>query len=175
MKHKYTLNVNGRDFEIEADGAATLLEVLRDNLGLTGTKEGCGRGECGACTVIINKRAVNSCLLPVSQAEKAEIITIEGLSEAGKMDLIQEMFIKHGAIQCGYCTPGMIMSVKALLMRDDNPSEDVIRTAIAGNLCRCTGYKKIIQAVKETVILLNSVRKEMPGHKARPAQPLKWK
>ncbi|HEY3424899.1 MAG TPA: (2Fe-2S)-binding protein, partial [Negativicutes bacterium] len=124
-----------------------LLDVLREKLRLTGAKEGCGEGECGACTVIMDGKAVNSCMILAFQARGATIITIEGLAEFGELDILQRAFVNNGAVQCGYCTPGMIMSAKALLLKNPNPSADEIRTAIAGNLCRCTGYLSIIKAI----------------------------
>ncbi len=144
-------NVNGRDYSIEADARARLIDVLREDLGLTGTKEGCGEGECGACTVIIDGLAVNSCLVMAHQTRGKRILTVESLKQDGELDSLQKSFINNGAVQCGYCTPGMLMSCKALLMRNPNPTEHEIREAIEGNLCRCTGYVKIINAVKEVV------------------------
>lgn len=125
-----------------------LLDFLRDELGLTGTKEGCGEGECGACTVIIDGKAVNSCLVLLPEIDGSEVTTIEGLSKDGELDTIQKAFVDEGAVQCGFCTPGMIMSAKALLDRNDSPSDEEIMEAIEGNLCRCTGYYKIVQAIK---------------------------
>lgn len=125
----------------------TLLELLREKLDLTGTKKGCEIGECGACTVIINKKAVNSCMVLVPQVEGTEVITVEGLSQNGELDSLQQSFIKNHAIQCGFCTPGMLMSAKALLMNNPNPTKEEIKEAISGNLCRCTGYIQIIKAI----------------------------
>jgi carbon-monoxide dehydrogenase small subunit len=142
------LTVNGQPHEVEARPTARLLDVLRDQLGLTGTKEGCAEGECGACTVIVGGRAVNSCVMLAVQARGKEILTVEGLAEGGELDLLQQKFVEYGAIQCGYCTPGMLMSAKALLMANPVPSEQDIRVALAGNLCRCTGYAAIVAAVK---------------------------
>ena len=127
----------------------TLLEVLRENLGLTGTKEGCGKGDCGTCTVLIGGTPVFSCLTLAIEAEGKDITTIEGLAEGETLHPIQQAFVDHGAIQCGYCTPGMILSAKNLLERTTNPAEDEIKEAISGHLCRCTGYVKIIEAIKE--------------------------
>ncbi len=141
--------VNGNECDIDADPGKRLLDVLREDLGLTGTKEGCGEGECGACTVIMNGLAVNSCLIMAGQMGGKEIITIEGLDKDGELDKLQKAFINNGAVQCGYCTPGMLMSSKALLMKNPHPTEEEIRVAISGNLCRCTGYTKIVAAVKE--------------------------
>lgn len=143
--------LNGKSVSTSADPSVRLLDLVRDEFGLTGTKEGCGQGECGACTVIMNKEAVNSCLVLVGQLEGAEILTIEGLSQNGDLDAIQKAFISEGAIQCGYCTPGMIMSIKALLLRNAAPSEEEIKEAIEGNICRCTGFTKILKAVETAV------------------------
>lgn len=149
MKKEILFTLNGETINIEVDAQWTLLHVLREVLELTGTKEGCGYGECGACTVIIDGQAVNSCLYPVMEAEGKTVTTIEGLaSKDGKLDPIQTAFINDGAVQCGFCTPGMIMSAKALLDSKENPTEEEIKDAIAGNLCRCTGYVKIIDAIK---------------------------
>ena len=130
-------------------GDKRFLDVLREDLKLPGTKEGCGEGECGACTIIVDKRAVNSCLMLACQAQGRDILTIEGLDECGELSGIQRCFVDNGAIQCGYCTPGMIMSAKALLMENQDPSEEQIRTALSGNVCRCSGYSQIIAAVRE--------------------------
>ncbi len=142
------MTVNGIAQRVRVNPNARLLDVLRETLGLTGAKEGCGEGECGACTVIMDGKAVNSCLVLALQARGKEIITIEGLERHGELDRLQQAFIDQGAIQCGYCTPGMIMAAKALLMGNPHPSEAEIRLAIAGNLCRCTGYIKIIDAIQ---------------------------
>ncbi len=147
MKQGIRLTVNGEEYALEVEPKRRLLDVLRNDLFLTGTKEGCGRGECGACTVILDGKAVNSCLTLAVQADGGRILTIEGLHNGEKLHPLQEAFIEHGAIQCGYCTPGMILSAKALLDEDPNPTEEGVRTALAGNLCRCTGYVKIVEAV----------------------------
>lgn len=146
---KIDFKVNGKDYSLDIDPTLRLIDILRDELGLTGTKEGCGEGECGTCTVIMDNKAVNSCLVLASQIRGKEILTVEGLEKDGQLDELQESFIRNGAIQCGYCTPGMLMSAKALLMNNPNPTEEEIKTAIAGNLCRCTGYNKIVAAIKE--------------------------
>ena len=127
-----------------------MLDLLRDKFNLTGTKEGCGVGECGACTVLMNGKAVNSCLILAAQIEGCEIVTIEGIANGTELHPIQKNFLKHGSIQCGFCTPGMVLSAYALLEENPDPTEEEIKDAIAGNLCRCTGYKQIIEAVKET-------------------------
>jgi carbon-monoxide dehydrogenase small subunit len=149
LKKIISLNVNGKIKEVSVRPHWTLLYVLREELGLTGTKYGCGTGECGACTVLIDGKAVHSCLVLAAQAEGKSIITIESLSDGAKLHPIQEAFLKHGAVQCGFCTPGMILTAKAFL--DDYqggiPTEKEIKEALAGNICRCTGYVKIIEAV----------------------------
>ncbi|MDQ7096339.1 (2Fe-2S)-binding protein [Desulfosporosinus sp. PR] len=144
------MTVNGRKQRLGINPRDRLIDVLRDTLRLTGAKEGCsGEGECGACTVIMDGQAVNSCLVLAFQARNRQIITIEGLEKNGELDRLQQAFIDQGAVQCGYCTPGMILSAKALLMNNPHPEEAEIRTAIAGNLCRCTGYVKIIRAIQQ--------------------------
>jgi len=149
MKKELTFTLNGEVVKADVDPQWTLLYLLREVLELTGTKEGCGYGECGACTVIIDGQAVNSCLYPVMEAEGKTITTIEGLaSKDGQLHPLQTAFINEGAVQCGFCTPGMIMSAKALLDTNDKPTEEEIKDAVAGNLCRCTGYVKIIDAIK---------------------------
>ncbi|MDD3472597.1 MAG: (2Fe-2S)-binding protein [Syntrophaceae bacterium] len=148
MKKIIKLTINGESVEAAVEPNRTLLQFLREDLGLTGTKHGCGLGDCGACTVIMEGRAVNSCLILAIQAHGKEIITIEGLAEGGRLHPIQQAFVDKGAIQCGFCTPGMILSAKALLDRNPKPTEMEIRTAISGNLCRCTGYQKIVEAIE---------------------------
>jgi len=145
---KITSTINKKNYDLDVNPNLRLLDILRDVIGLTGTKESCGEGECGACTVIMNGKTVNSCLVLASQIDGQEIITIEGLKENGEYDLLQTKFVENGAVQCGFCTPGMILSSKVLLMKNPNPSEGEIRRALEGNLCRCTGYVKIIAAVK---------------------------
>jgi len=147
MKQKLTCIVNGESVTREIDAEMTLVHFLRDELGLTGTKEGCGEGDCGACTVIVDGISVNSCLYLAVLAEGKEILTIEGLEKNGTMHEIQEAFIKHGAIQCGFCSPGMIMSVKHLLDENPKPTEEEIRRGMSGNLCRCTGYQQMVDAI----------------------------
>lgn len=147
MKHKIRFTINREVKEIEVEPNKTLLKMLREDLDLIGVKEGCGAGECGACTVMVNNKPVNSCLMLAVEADRKEILTIEGLSDGINLDPLQESFIKHNALQCGYCTPGMVMSAKALLNRNAHPSEEDIKEALAGNLCRCTGYQRVIDAV----------------------------
>lgn len=142
-----TMKLNGEPIEIEIESSAMLVDVLRDQLNLTGTKEACGKGECGSCTVLLDGTAVLSCITPAMKAVNREVITIEGLGAPGKLHPIQEAFIEHGAIQCGYCTPGMVLAAKALLDENPNPTEEEVRIALSGNLCRCTGYVKIVEAV----------------------------
>ena len=148
MKRRIALNVNDEPWDIEVESHRTLLEVLRKDLGLTGTKEGCGLGACGACTVLIDGAPILSCLTLAVDVEGKSITTIEGLAKGGQPHLIQLAFVNHGAIQCGFCTPGAILSAKALLDKKPNPSRDEIKESLSGNLCRCTGYNKIVQAVE---------------------------
>ena len=148
MKKIINLTVNGDTYELAIEPWRTLLEVLRENLGFTGTKKSCGLGTCGACTVIINGSPVLACLTLAFEVEGIDILTIEGISQKGSLHPIQESFIKHGAIQCGHCTPGMIISAKGLLDKNPHPNKDEIKKALAGNFCRCTGYKKIVEAVE---------------------------
>ncbi len=147
QKIAITCVVNGEKKTFRAYPMARLLDVLRDELALTGTKEGCGEGECGACTVLLDGELVNSCLVPVMQAQKSEITTIEGIASGKQLHAVQQAFIDCGGAQCGICTPGMVMSAVNLLERIPSPSEEEIRTGLAGNLCRCTGYVKIFEAV----------------------------
>lgn len=149
-KTEIQLKVNGEVYEVAVKPNMTLLDLIRDELGLTGTKKGCDQGNCGACTVILDGKAVNSCLVLAIDANGKEVSTIEGLAEGENLHPLQEAFMKYGGIQCGFCTPGMVMSGKSLLDRNSHPTEDDIRNAIAGNLCRCTGYQKIVEAIKET-------------------------
>jgi carbon-monoxide dehydrogenase small subunit len=141
------LRVNGEPYDLEVEPHRTLLEVVRDDLHLTGAKEGCGTGDCGACSMIVDGRLVTSCLLLAPEANGADVLTIEGLARDGRLDPLQQAFLDHGAVQCGFCIPGMILAAKCLLDRNPRPSEEDIRHAIVGNLCRCTGYTKIVQAI----------------------------
>jgi len=145
------LTVNGRTSDLDVQPGATLLNVLREQLQLTGTKEGCVEGECGACTVLIDGGPVDSCLYAAHAAEGREVTTIEGVGEMGEMSTLQEAMIKAGGVQCGFCTPGFIMTITALLDESPDPTTDEIKTALAGNICRCTGYSQIINAIEETL------------------------
>lgn len=140
--------INGEDHELYTDPHRTLLEVVRDTIGLTGTKEGCGTGDCGACTVLLDGKPVNSCLVLAPEVDGQEVTTIEGLASEGRLHPVQQAFVSESGLQCGICTPGMVMSAVALLRRNPEPTETEIRYAIAGNLCRCTGYDKIVRAIE---------------------------
>ncbi|MBM4049415.1 MAG: (2Fe-2S)-binding protein [Planctomycetes bacterium] len=142
------MTVNDERHELVVDSRRTLLHVLREDLGLTGTKEGCGEGECGACAVILDGKLVNSCLVLALEADGGAVTTIEGMARGAELHPIQKAFIERGAIQCGFCTPGMILAAKALLDENPNPSEAEIREGIAGHICRCTGYSKIVEAIQ---------------------------
>ena len=142
-----TMKLNGEGVTVQVKPSALLVEVLRDQLELTGTKVACGEGECGACTVLLDGVPVNSCLVPALKAQGREVLTVESLAPLGELHPLQKAFVEHGAVQCGYCTPGMLMSAKALLDHNPNPTEDEVRLAISGNLCRCTGYAKIVKAI----------------------------
>ncbi len=147
MKRPLKMKVNGEVYELLVDDRRTLLEVIRDQVGLTGTKKACDSGECGACTVIKDGKSVVSCLVLAAECEGSEIDTVEGMAQGGVLHPLQKAFVEYGAIQCGYCTPGMIMSAKALLQEKPKPSEMEVRVGISGNLCRCTGYVKIVEAI----------------------------
>ena len=155
---KIRLTVNGRHVERETDAQTRLLDLLREDLALTGTKEGCGEGECGACTVLIDGRAVNSCLVLAVQADGKTVLTIEGLAQGEALHPIQQAFVEQGGVQCGFCTPGFIMSTYALLQENPSPSDEEILTALEGNLCRCTGYTKIVEAVRAAAERLREER-----------------
>jgi aerobic carbon-monoxide dehydrogenase small subunit len=161
-KQLLTMTVNGNEIDVAVTPNTTLLEVLRDDLGYTGVKEGCSEGVCGTCTVLMNGAPIRSCLTLALEAEGASVTTIEGLASHGQLHPVQQAFVDQGAVQCGFCTPGMILSSKALLDRSPHPTEEEIKTALAGNFCRCTGYKKILDAVRSVATL----RVEDTGKKA---------
>ena len=145
---KIQFNLNGNDVSVTADPNKRLVDFLREDMGMTSVKEGCGEGECGACTIIYNGKAVTSCLMLAGQADGSTIVTLEGVSENGQLNYIQQAFVDAGAVQCGYCTPGMVLSAKALLDKKPDATDEEIRRAMSGNHCRCTGYSKIIKAVE---------------------------
>jgi carbon-monoxide dehydrogenase small subunit len=147
--HRITLTINNQTEQLDVPSNMTLLQMLREKLVLTGTKNGCAAGECGACTVILNGEPVNSCMVLAAECDGAELITVEGLAQEGHLSPIQEAIVTHGGVQCGFCTPGVLISAQALLNRNPNPSDYDIRDALVGNLCRCTGYLRIIDAVKD--------------------------
>ena len=146
-KHFITLRVNGEVYPVEVESRETLLQTLRERLDLTGAKEGCSYGECGACIVLVNGKPLNSCLIPAVAVQGQEILTIEGLSDGERLHPLQQAFIDHGAVQCGFCTSGMILTAKALLSEVPRPTEEEVRRALLGNFCRCTGYTKIVEAI----------------------------
>lgn len=148
MADRISFIINGEHKEMEVDSSKRLLDFLREDLSLTGTKEGCGVGECGACTVLFNSRAIHSCMVFCGQIDGAEIVTVEGLQRDENLHPLQKHFLQAGAVQCGFCTPGMLMSAYGLLLRTPCPSEEEIRRTIAGNLCRCTGYSQIVEAIR---------------------------
>ncbi len=156
MKRLIKLSINGEIYELAVEPQTTLLEVLRDHLGLTGTKEACGTGECGSCTVLVEGKPILSCLALAFDYQKQNIVTIEGLGTDGKLTRVQQAFLDCGAIQCGFCTPGMVLSSTALLEESPNPSEHEIRKALEGHLCRCTGYNKILEAVRKAAQEMNN-------------------
>jgi carbon-monoxide dehydrogenase small subunit len=143
----YRFSVNGADVALDVPGMRRLLDALREDLGLTGTKEGCGEGECGACSVIVDGAVVDACLVPICQVAGGDVRTVEGLAEGGQLDTLQRAFLETGGAQCGICTPGMLMAARAFLDAGNDATDETIREAIAGNLCRCTGYTKIIEAI----------------------------
>lgn len=151
MKQILQLKVNGQIYDLLVDSHWTLLEALREQLGLTGSKEGCSLGDCGSCTVLLDGMPFLSCLVLAVEARGRDVLTIEGLAQNGRLHPLQEAFVQHGAVQCGFCTPGMILSAKALLDRNPRPAEAEVREAIAGNLCRCTGYAKVVEAILAVV------------------------
>ena len=155
MRRELHIRVNGDDYHLLVDTHRTLLEVIRDEIGLTGTKNGCGQGECGACTVLLDGEPVNSCLVLAHEAEGQDVLTIEGLGSGDKLHPVQRAFVETGAIQCGYCTPGMVLTAKALLDHNPSPTRAEILEGLKGNLCRCTGYVKIVEAVEAASCLLD--------------------
>lgn len=163
MKSFINLIVNGQKYQVEVEDNKTLLYVLREVLNLTGTKEGCGIGECGSCTVLMNGKLVKSCLILAKQAEGKEITTIEGLSKNNDIHPIQQSFVDVGAVQCGYCTPGMVLATKALLDKTPEPTPEEIKVGLSGNLCRCTGYTKILKAVELSAKRLNQEKVDSDG------------
>lgn len=146
--HKINVKINGGLEQVEVPSNMTLLSMLRDKLAMTGTKNGCAAGECGACTILMNGEPVNSCMVLAVEADGADLVTVEGLAREGELDVVQKTIIDKGGVQCGFCTPGVLISTKALLTRNPHPSETEIREALVGNLCRCTGYVRIIEAVQ---------------------------
>jgi aerobic carbon-monoxide dehydrogenase small subunit len=146
--HRITVNVNGSDEVVTVPSNMTLLTMLRESLALTGTKNGCTAGECGACTVLVDGEPVNSCMMLAVEADGRKITTVEGLAKDGQLDIVQKMIIEKGGVQCGFCTPGMLISARALLNRNPHPNEEEVVEALVGNLCRCTGYSRIIESVK---------------------------
>ena len=155
---KLICEINSQKRELEVPSDRRLIDVLREDLALTGTKEGCGSGECGACTILLNGQPVNSCLIWACQVQDAEIVTIEGITPEEGLHPVQEAFVQEGAVQCGFCTPGMIMSAVALLSENPDPSKEEIKRALSGNLCRCTGYVKIFHAVKKAAEMLRAAK-----------------
>lgn len=160
MKRELRITVNGDAYHLFVEPHCTLLEVIRDVIGLTGTKNGCGMGECGACTVLLDGKPVNSCLVLGHEADGQEVLTVEGISTGGTLHPIQKAFVEHGAIQCGFCTPGMMMSTKALLDQNPKANRAEIRNVLKGNLCRCTGYIKIMEAVEAAEDMIQAGRGE---------------
>lgn len=158
MKETVRFELNGSEVMVDVEGSTSLLAVLRDQLGVTGPKEGCGNGECGACTVLLDGQAVNGCILPAAEVEGRHVTTIEGLMTDRAPGTVQRAFLEAGAIQCGFCTPGMVLSVHALLNENPTPSGSEIRHALRGNLCRCTGYVQIVEAVHKAIEQVKGVR-----------------
>lgn len=160
---RINFTLNGRNLSLDVEDNITLLKLLREKLNLTGTKEGCGQGDCGACTVLVNGRTVNSCIFLAINIDGANVVTIEGLAENGNLDVIQQSFVDNGTVQCGFCIPGMVLSAKALLDVNDNPNDEEIKRAISGNLCRCTGYTRIVESIKAAS---QKIRKERGAENA---------
>lgn len=168
MKKQIQFTLNGARLRREVSNHRLLLDLLRDEIGVTGTKEGCGTGDCGACTVLLNGKPVNSCLVLSGELDGADIVTIEGLKVGPELHPIQQAFMQEGGAQCGYCTPGMLMMSKALLDENPDPTEEEIRFALSGNLCRCTGYAKIVQAVQEAAAELRAKKQAHPSGSSTP-------
>lgn len=145
--HQITVNVNGSDEVVTVPANMTLLQMLREKLSLTGTKNGCAAGECGACTVLVNNEPINSCMMLAVEVDGQQVVTVEGLAQNGELDIVQKTIIEKGGVQCGFCTPGMLISARALLNRNPHPTEEEVVEALVGNLCRCTGYTRIIESV----------------------------
>jgi carbon-monoxide dehydrogenase small subunit len=158
-KRHITTTVNGDPVEFLSEDGATLLDALRDDLGLTGAKEGCGSGDCGACSVMVDGRLVCSCLMLAAEAEGRRVETIEGMAQGGHLHPLQQKFLEHAALQCGFCTPGLLVAAKALLDQNVDPSETEVRYWLAGNLCRCTGYDKVVRAVMDAAADMRQVRR----------------
>ena len=157
MKHPLSLTINGEPHELLVEGYGSLLDMLRDNLQLTGTKKGCDEGDCGACTVLMNGKTVTSCMMLALDARDQEITTVEGLMQNNRLHPVQDAFVQYGGVQCGFCTPGLIMSGVGLLLENPNPTEEDVRYAIGGNLCRCTGYAKVVQAILKAADTMRKV------------------
>ena len=164
MKKNISLKVNGNDYSVTVDVKDRLLDVIREKIGLTGTKEGCGTGECGACTVLLDGEPINSCLCLAVSAEGKEILTIEGLGDIAHLHPLQQAFIENAAVQCGFCAPGMLLTAKSLLDKNPNPSDLEIREGIAGNICRCTGYVKIVKAIRQAAEVMQQDRQQKRPH-----------
>jgi len=162
VRHQITLRVNGQSYDIAVENRTRLLDALRDQVGVTGPKEGCGTGDCGACTVLLDGKPVTSCLVLAVSARDKEITTVEGLARDGVLHPVQQAFVERGGLQCGFCTPGMLLSAKALLDENPHPTRGEIRFALAGNLCRCTGYDNIVEAVERAAELLEAERAAAP-------------
>ena len=158
MKHPLSLTINGEPHELLVEAYSSLLDMLRDDLQLTGTKKGCDEGDCGACTVLMNGKTVTSCMVLALDAHDQEITTVEGLMQNNRLHPVQDAFVQYGGVQCGFCTPGLIMSGVGLLLENPNPTEEDVRYAIGGNLCRCTGYAKVVQAILKAAETMREVR-----------------
>jgi carbon-monoxide dehydrogenase small subunit len=169
MKKEIMLNVNGESRQLQVDAKDLLLHVLRERFSLTGTKEGCGTGDCGACTVLVDNAPVNACLYLAVRADGKRILTIEGLADGNKLHPLQRAFIDNASVQCGFCAPGILLSAKALLDRNPKPSEWEIRHGIAGNICRCSGYGKIVKAIQQAAEIMETERQNTP--EKTPARP----